>query len=76
MADCGFFREMQIFNFYIIHSVRVNSYQKHCWEQDFQSVSFMETDEDFEEILGVISAHKWHLNAKIIFIPLKFTIAM
>src|SRR6218665_2124988 len=55
--DRRFGRQMQILYFQIIDSVRISSNEQHCWEKDAQRITFMETDEYFEEIFCVVSAH-------------------
>lgn len=71
IVDGRFGGQMKIFHFQKINPVGVSAHEKHCWEQDFQSVSFMKTDEDFKKILGVVSAHRMAFECKDNFYPLK-----
>ena len=57
IADSRFGCEVKIFHLQIIHPVRVRAYEKHRGKQDFQSISLVQTDEDFQKILCVVSAH-------------------
>ena len=59
-----FGRQIHIFHFQIIDAVRISSHEQHCWKQDFQGVSFVKTDEDFQEIFRVISAHRMAFECK------------
>ena len=57
ITDGRFRIQMQIFYFQIINPITIDTNQQYRWEQDFQGVSFMKTDEYFEEIFCVVSAH-------------------